>query len=358
MKAIFFVIYLLSILLPLNPVLADSPGSDTVSIPAEELAFLTEQLKQFERDIEARLGQIAELQAEVAHKDRKIQSLGELAQRLEQLTTDNETLTRENAGLQARIANLESSLTTRTDLAAENADLKGRNNSLNARIADLEAQIARIEAPDTGSGPAPEEDIGSAQEIATLGPVTEPPVPRDKPPVPQISRPTTPPAPSPPSPSRPAFQHVASSVTGYVFDNTGNKLPNQDTRIFRVNVDLTAAPISQREYRKFCEQSTAVRCPRGLGNSNAPVTGISWNDARAYMNWLSRHTGQTYRFPWYQELAAGRAAGLSTGVASEWSSKYDAGAQVVHLSGEIPDAILAPLDQGRADTGFRLAIEE
>ena len=35
----------------------------------------------------------------------------------------------------------------------------------------------------------------------------------------------------------------------------------------------------------------------GYTNSNQPVVGISWHDAVAYCEWLSKQTGQTYRLP-------------------------------------------------------------
>ncbi|WP_083841460.1 SUMF1/EgtB/PvdO family nonheme iron enzyme [Bradyrhizobium sp. STM 3843] len=36
---------------------------------------------------------------------------------------------------------------------------------------------------------------------------------------------------------------------------------------------------------------------RGLGRGRRPVTNVDWNDAKAYIGWLSRKTGKTYRLP-------------------------------------------------------------
>ena len=35
----------------------------------------------------------------------------------------------------------------------------------------------------------------------------------------------------------------------------------------------------------------------GWGHGNRPVIGVSWNDAKAYVAWLSRKTGKHYRLP-------------------------------------------------------------
>ena len=36
---------------------------------------------------------------------------------------------------------------------------------------------------------------------------------------------------------------------------------------------------------------------QGWGRGTRPVIGVSWDDAKAYVAWLSRKTGKQYRLP-------------------------------------------------------------
>ena len=42
-------------------------------------------------------------------------------------------------------------------------------------------------------------------------------------------------------------------------------------------------------------QTTRSPTDMGMGKGRRPVINVSWDDARDYVEWLSRHTGKTYR---------------------------------------------------------------
>jgi len=56
--------------------------------------------------------------------------------------------------------------------------------------------------------------------------------------------------------------------------------------------------ISFTQYDKFCDETNRKKPDDGgFGRGNRPVINVSWKDAKAYTEWLSRMTRKTYRLP-------------------------------------------------------------
>ncbi|MDZ7751983.1 MAG: SUMF1/EgtB/PvdO family nonheme iron enzyme [Gammaproteobacteria bacterium] len=83
----------------------------------------------------------------------------------------------------------------------------------------------------------------------------------------------------------------------------GGRLPLKPEEQPRYEVTVPAFAVSRyevtfAEYDRFA-RATGRRLPPddGLDRETRPVTGVSWDDAYAYTNWLSKQTGERYRLP-------------------------------------------------------------
>jgi len=71
------------------------------------------------------------------------------------------------------------------------------------------------------------------------------------------------------------------------------------------------------------KSGTSWRDPAFSQDDSHPVVCVSWNDAQAYVAWLSRETGQRYRLPSEAEQEYAIRAGTTT--AWPWGSNGEAG---------------------------------
>ncbi|SUS07728.1 Serine threonine-protein kinase pkn1 [uncultured Defluviicoccus sp.] len=83
------------------------------------------------------------------------------------------------------------------------------------------------------------------------------------------------------------------------------------------------------EYDHFCEVTKREKPEdRGWGRGQRPVITVSWLDAVAYCEWLTKETGQPYRLPSEAEWEYGARAGTTTpfsfgGTISPKQANYD-----------------------------------
>jgi formylglycine-generating enzyme required for sulfatase activity len=84
------------------------------------------------------------------------------------------------------------------------------------------------------------------------------------------------------------------------------KVANSPVRLVRFphGLEIMRRQVTQAEYAK-CVDERQCPAPRFAQDAAAdmPMVGVSWNDARAYAEWLSRKSGKSYRLPTDEEWA-------------------------------------------------------
>ena len=75
---------------------------------------------------------------------------------------------------------------------------------------------------------------------------------------------------------------------------------------------MSVHEITYGEYQQFCKDSNR-KCPaQPWAGNDYPVVNVSWQDATAYTEWLSKKTGQHYRLPSEAEWEYAARGGTQT----------------------------------------------
>jgi formylglycine-generating enzyme required for sulfatase activity/class 3 adenylate cyclase len=123
-----------------------------------------------------------------------------------------------------------------------------------------------------------------------------------------LTQPSTPLA----QPSRPVREPEMITLQGGTFE-MGSNDDATEKPIHQVTVKrfaMSRYPVSVREWNQ-CAATKA--CPfTATGEDDAPVTNVSWDDARQHIAWLTRATGKPYRLPTEAEWEYAARGGTQT----------------------------------------------
>jgi formylglycine-generating enzyme required for sulfatase activity len=134
------------------------------------------------------------------------------------------------------------------------------------------------------------------------------------------------------------------AIPGGMFTLGGGKPGQQDLGRVKIQyrIAFSATEISNAQYRQFLKATRSAslkQFPRG--NDELPAAGISWDEAEAYVTWLSRETGNHYRLPSASEWEY--AARANTTTLYSWGDKVGSGQANCLTCGTDFDGQLAPV---------------
>jgi len=114
----------------------------------------------------------------------------------------------------------------------------------------------------------------------------------------------------------------------------GVGIPDHETPEHRLTLPdyrIGRYPVTNAEYAGFIRHNSGREVPDHWqlrqpppGRLDHPVSGVSWDDARAYCDWLSEHTGRRYRLPseaQWEKAARGRS-GRTYPWGGQWQDEY------------------------------------
>ena len=195
----------------------------------------------------------------------------------------------------------------------------------NGRFATLaHARIDRLRAAASAPKAQPPAQVDHARTATPPAAPVPPPVPAEK-----AVAASTPPLGATPAPAIKTAASAASeikdcaacpvlvSLPGGTFEMGSNSDDPAERPVHRVNI---GRPFAIGKTEVTIEQwnacADASGCPRidieGNASKTTPVRNISWDDAQAYVKWLTKTTGKTYRLPAEAEWEYAARGGTTT----------------------------------------------
>ena len=289
-----------------------------LQLKESELTKARADLQQAQKDVAALDAELTRLKADLTEDNKKTPQYAEQIQKKEnELTASEAEVKRLNqALLDTKTANTTMLQNKDADLRKKEQDLKEAKDKLNAATATANKAQSDLDAK--------QKALENCQKDLTAA----------------LNKPTTPPSVSS------GFEPQMVAIKGGTFqmgspESETDRSDNETQHTVTVsNFSMGKYEVTVRQYLQFCTE-TNTNLPEWLekgnkyhvetgsdtyykdkgyrrtGSENLPIVGVSWNDATAYAQWLSKKTGKNYRLPteaeWEYACRAGTKTPFNTG---------------------------------------------